>query len=134
MTRLLAVPFLLLVVLGCATTSLNPFDRPLNGKAEPFQRMDLMVRVENEHFDPVVIWAVWPQERYFLGEVQPGGVEVFRIPSHILDIQGGPKFLADPRGSVNEQLTETVDCVYAHWVRWKIKRHLIPSRPVVLMP
>ena len=134
MARLLLILVCLFpFVVSCVSTP-NPFDQPRPGERNEVQRMDLMVRVENDHYDPVIVSAVWPNQRHFLGEVPPGGTEIFSIPGHILDTQGGPRFLADPRGSTNEQLTDPIDCVHARWVRWKLKRHLLPSRPVVLSP
>jgi hypothetical protein len=96
--------------------------------------MEVLLRVENKHFDPVMISAVWDRMSYFLGEVSPGATEVYQIPGHLLDSEGCPRFLAKPRGSAQEQLTAPLECEGARWVEWHLKRHLHPSRLLVLSP
>jgi hypothetical protein len=134
MARLLVILFFLLIPATSCMSTATPFSGPSGRDWAEVQRMDLMVQVENHHFDPVKISAVWPNQRFFLGEVLPGRTETFRIPGHVLEIEGGPRFLADPVASTNEQLTEPVNCEKARLVRWRLKRHLVPSRPVVLSP
>ena len=127
---------LLLSTASCTTpsSSANPFDRQQNGKRDPASRMDLMVRVQNEHFDFVRVSAVWGKTHYYLGDVPPGETDTYRLPGHLLESLGGPRFLANPKGSANEQLTDPVSCEQARWVEWRVKRHLLPSRPRVMAP
>jgi hypothetical protein len=96
--------------------------------------MDLSVRIQNEHYDPVRVSAVWEDMDYFLGVVNPGTSAVFRLPSYLLASHGGPRFRADPQGSAQDQLTQPVNCARARWVEWRLKRNLISSRPTVFSP
>ncbi len=131
--RTSAVIVLALLLSSCVTHSRsNPFDLGGGEQWDSATRVDLSLRVENKHFDPVVISAVWDRTKYFVGEVSPGGTEVFQIPGHLLDVRGSPRFLAKPKGSAQEQLTAPLECDGVRWVEWRLKRHLMPSQLVVL--
>jgi hypothetical protein len=91
-----------------------------------------MIRVENRHIDPVVVSAIWRTSRYFLGEVQPGGTSVYQIPGHLLDSQGNPKLVAKAKGRAIEEITDPIRCDQVRWVEWRLRRHLMASRLVIL--
>jgi hypothetical protein len=119
--------------MACATTS-DPFQDIADGKKVERAPWDLNVRIQNEHYDPVRISAVWEGMDYFLGVVEPGGSKTFQLPSYLVAGRGGPRFRADPEGSAQDQLTAPVNCVRARWVEWKLKRNLHASRPTVFRP
>ncbi len=134
MARLfLPLTCLLFLTVSCATSS-NPFDRIPGPGREGRNHVDMMVRVQNDHYLPVRVSAVWEQMDYFLGEIQPGATETIRLPGYLLESQGSPQFLADPRGSTQEFLTPPVNCEGARWIQWQLKRNLHQSRPFVLRP
>jgi hypothetical protein len=121
------------MTMACATTS-DPFQDMADGRKGERTPWDLNVRIQNDHYDPVKISAVWEGMDYFLGMVEPGQSRTFRMPAYLLTSRGGPRFLADPEGSAQDQLTAPVDCVRARWVEWRLKRNLHTSRPTVFSP
>ena len=136
---LLMVVFLSPFVSACATASTSdPFrtdpEGDWRGEWPGREDLDLMVRVENRHYSQVRISAVWDRTDYFLGDVPPGATRIFWVPGHILESNGGPRFLADPLGSAQELLSTPVNCAGARWVEWRLKRNLHPTRPSVLAP
>ena len=127
----------------CFAALLLPFSVACATATHPFQDTgeelwarrafaDINVRVENEHYLAVRVVAVWDDMDYFLGEVAPGSTETFRLPGSLVASHGGPRLLADPRGSTQEVLTAPVACQKARWIEWRLKRNLQPSRPHVL--
>lgn len=127
---LLSATFVLATTLGCAISPSPARERaadPWRGRAGA----DLTVRVENNHYEPVRVTAVWDRLDYFLGEIPANSAGTFRLPGYLLESHGGPRFLADPRGSAQDQLTAPVDCVRARTVEWRLRRNFHPSRPIV---
>lgn len=124
---------ILTLTIACVSTH-DPFQDISDGKIPGRPQMDLIVRVENQHYDPVSISAVFADMDYHLGVVRPGGSQNFRLPSYILASHGGPRFRADPEGSAQDLLTQPVNCVRARTVEWRIKRNLHASRPRVFSP
>ena len=122
-----------LLALSCATPrNPDPFQATPGEDWRTESPEDLMIRVENNHYDPVVVSAVWGTSTHFLGEIQPGATEVYWIPGHILQSEGNPRFRANPRGPALEQVTDPIRCKDARWIEWRLKRNMMPSRPVIL--
>jgi len=94
--------------------------------------IDVNVQVHNDHYGPVLVTAVWDDMTYFLGEVGVDETRIFRLPGYLVSERGGPRFLADPRGSTQEFLTDPVPAETARWIQWTLKRNLHPSRPHVM--
>lgn len=130
---LLTLVFLLPMASSCATAP-KSLTQASTGGWEDRGHIDLMVRVQNDHYLPVRITAVWEHMNYYLGEVVPGSTAVFQLPGYLLESRGSPKFLADPKGSAQDFLTAPVNCADSHWVEWRLKRNLHQSRPFVLSP
>lgn len=131
MLKSIALSCLLVTSLACVSTS-TPFgkeaDNPWGGRTS----IDLKIRIQNDHYEPVRVFAVWEEMDFYFGEITPGSTQQFQLPGYLLESQGGPRFLADPVGSAQELLTAPVECVGARMVEWRIRRNFHASRPRVL--
>lgn len=71
------------------------------------------VRVESQHRDPVVVYAVRIGQRRRLGRVSPFSTEVFELPRTLVSENGVPlRFLIDYLGSERPPVTREI-IVYA---------------------
>ncbi len=127
---IVAFACLLPLAAGCAPAA-SSFGTSAPSVWENRENVDVMVQVENQHYDVVRVDAVWERMEYFLGEVGPGSTRTFRLPGHMLATFGQPRLRANPRGSANELLSSPVKCQHARAVEWRLKRNLHPSRPFV---
>ena len=68
-----------------------------------------MVRVENQGFSDMVVYALSGAQRVRLGMVTGNSTQSFTIPSYLIRGAGPIRFLADPvggnRAPVSEELT-----------------------------
>ena len=120
----------LVMVTGCAVAphqASSPFDR--EAQRTIVQEMDVTVMVQNEHWRSMRVWLNWPGMRhFFLGEVSPGAVAEFRIPSELVRMHGSFRFHAGASGLADEVFTEPISLRGNHRVELFLHRVLASSK------
>jgi hypothetical protein len=95
-SRMLAVT----VLLSCSTRSADTSPQP---------ESSAMLRVENQGFSDMVIYAVSGAQRVRLGLATGNSTQSFTIPNYLIRGAGPLRFLADPIGGsrtpVSEEMT-----------------------------
>jgi hypothetical protein len=82
------------------------------------------VRVTNNHWSTMNVFAMRGSSRFRLGMVTSMSSRVFRIPTSVMGGEGRVQLMADPIGST---VTFTAPAVYVHagdQVRFDIQNHL----------
>lgn len=127
MTRRSILPLASLLVCACATAP-GPWTSTGLGY-HPV--LDPQLEVRNDHWLPMRVFLVADAGRYFLGEVEPGRVGLYRIPRELVP-NGTLRLLADPSGSTAEHLTAPLQLGDARQIAWRLKKNLDGSRPHVI--
>lgn len=124
----------LMCLAGCASAPLGgppPFrDRTLDAV---LIAPELCLEVRNEHWRRVEVWVEWPTlRRYFLGDIDSGGIGVFAVPGDLLRLHGDFRLFLRPRDSRDQFLTAPIDPNGLHRVEFTVRKVLANSRAIVM--
>jgi len=119
-------------VAGCAVPGRggpSPFDR---GRDVVAPMVDVSIEVTNDHWSSMRLWIEWPDGRYFLGEVDSGRVQTFRVPAHVARRFDTLQLYADAMGSADSVLSEELDLGRGRHVTWRLHKVLSFSRAHIM--
>lgn len=85
------------------------------------------VRVTNNNWSTMTVYAVRGTSRFRLGMVTSMGQEVFRLPASLLSPAGGLRLLADAFGGDETFLTEAITVSEGERVELDLQNHLAVS-------
>ena len=82
------------------------------------------VRVTNNHWSNMTVYAVRGTARFRLGMVTSMATEVFRLPASVAGAAGGVRLLADPIGGSEQFLAPAVFVARGEEVKLDLQNHL----------
>ena len=92
----------------------------------------MSIVVSNDHWLPMRVWVEWPDRDYFLGSVEPGSRSTFMVPGHLVARFESLRLFADPRGSIDQVLSDPIDVTKGHRIEWQLKKVLGSSRARIM--
>ena len=99
MSSLIRWSLMLALILSCSSRSADSGPQP---------ESSALLRVENQAFSDMVIYAVRGTQRVRLGLATGNSTQSFPIPSYLIRGAGPIRFLADPVGSNRTPVSEEI--------------------------
>ncbi len=101
MMGIMAVGVLLLTHLAACSGSKEETEAPVDVP-------DVTVRVTNEDWNDVTVYALYKEKRFRLGRVTTGNTEVFVVPKGLIPGATELQFLGIPMASRDNRITEPI--------------------------
>jgi len=94
--------------------------------------VDVSIDVTNDYWLPIRVWVDWPDGRYFLGDVEPGRTNAFRLPGYLAERSETMRLFGDAVGSVDQILSDPLDVRTGRHIEWRLHRVLSFSRAHIM--
>jgi len=108
----------------------SPFD---GASVQPVRQVvDVSIDVTNDYWLPIRVWVDWPDGRYFLGDVEPGRTNAFRLPGYLAERSETMRLFGDAVGSVDQILSDPLDVRTGRHIEWRLHRVLSFSRAHIM--
>lgn len=117
MTRTLAALAVTLAIGGCASGN------QWGNQQATSETGDVMVRVANDQLFQMTVYVEGGVgARKFVGTVGPRSTSILRLPRHIVERGVDIRLIADPVGSTQEMVSESLNPGNGNWIEWKLRR------------